>query len=73
MSPVAELKKENNQLRMKVRDYDGLKEQIEDLYKRGGNYSFKETNKTTLKLAYDALVEENKQLKEQIIKLKRQY
>ena len=70
---INELKKENNQLRLKLKDYDGLKEEIEYLYKRGGNYSFKETNKTTLKLAYDALIEENKQLKEKIIKLQKQY
>jgi hypothetical protein len=66
---INELRSENNQLKLKVRDYDSLKEEIEFLYKRGGNYAFKETNKTTLKMAYDALIEENKKLKEKINKM----
>ena len=66
---INELRSENNQLKLKVRDYDSLKEEIELLYKRGGNYAFKETNKTTLKMAYDALIEENKKLKEKINKM----
>ena len=70
---INELKKENNQLRIRAEDYDCLKKEIEELYKRGGNFSFKETNKTTLKLAYDALIEENKQLKEKIMKMQKQY
>ena len=68
---INELRKENSQLYLKVKDYDSLKEEIQFLYKRGGNYSFKETNKTTLKLAYDALIEENRQLKEKIAKLQK--
>ena len=63
---INELREENKKLYIKLKDYDKLKDEIEYLYKRGGNYSFKETNKTTLKIAYDALVKENKQLKEQI-------
>ena len=66
---INELKKENSELFLKLKDYNALKEEIEYLYKRGGNYSFKETNKTSLKLAYDSLIEENKILKERIMQL----
>ena len=66
---INELKKENSELNLKLKDYNALKEEIEYLYKRGGNYSFKETNKTSLKLAYDSLIEENKILKERIMQL----
>ena len=65
------LKLENKQLKDQIIDYDNLKAEIEFIYKRGGNYSFKETNKTSLKLAYDALVEENKQLKIKISKIEK--
>ena len=70
---INDLRNENKQLRIKAKDYDSIKEEIEMLYKRGGNYAFKETNKTTLKTAYDALIEENKQLKEKINKLEKRY
>ena len=66
---IEKLKKENSQLFLKAQDYDNLQAEIEFLYKRGGNYSFKEINRTTLKLAYDSLIEENKKLKEQIMQL----
>ena len=69
---INELKMENNELYIKLRDYDNLKSEIEFLYKRGGNYSFKETNKTSLKIAYDSLIEENKQLKEKLAKYQNQ-
>ena len=65
------LKIENNKLKEEIIDYDNLKAEIEFIYKRGGNYSFKETNKTSLKLAYDALVEENKQLRIKINKIEK--
>ena len=65
------LKIENNKLKEEIIDYDNLKAEIEFIYKRGGNYSFKETNKTSLKLAYDALVEENKQLRFKINKIEK--
>ena len=68
---IKELKCENNKLKEELIDYDNLKAEIEFIYKRGGNYSFKETNKTSLKLAYDALVEENKQLKIKISKIEK--
>ena len=64
---INELKKENSELNLKLKDYNALKEEIENMYKRGGNYSFKETNKTSLKLAYDSLIEENKILRERIM------
>ena len=68
---IKELKCENNKLKEELIDYDNLRAEIEFIYKRGGNYSFKETNKTSLKLAYDALVEENRQLKQKINKIER--
>ena len=68
---IKELKCENNKLKEDLIDYDNLRAEIEFIYKRGGNYSFKETNKTSLKLAYDALVEENRQLKQKINKIER--
>ena len=69
---INELKMENNELYLKLKDYDNLKSEIEYLYKRGGNYSFKETNKTSLKIAYDSLIEENKKLKERLARIQKQ-
>ena len=70
---INELKIENSQLKEKVIDYENLKAEIEFIYKRGGNYCFKETNKTSLKLAYDTLIEENKTLKQRIYKLEKKF
>ena len=68
---IKELREENCRLKEQIIDYDNLKAEIEFIYKRGGNYTFKETNKTSLKLAYDALVEENTNLKQKINKLEK--
>ena len=68
---IKELRTENCLLKEQIIDYDNLKAEIEFIYKRGGNYTFKETNKTSLKLAYDALVEENNNLKQKINKLEK--
>jgi hypothetical protein len=68
---IKELKLENKMLKEQIIDYENLKAEIEFIYKRGGNYSFKETNKTSLKLAYDALVEENRQLRNKISKIEK--
>ena len=68
---IKELRLENCRLKEQIIDYDNLKAEIEFIYKRGGNYTFKETNKTSLKLAYDALVEENNQLKQKINKFEK--
>ena len=68
---IKELKCENNKLKEELIDYDNLRAEIEFIYKRGGNYSFKETNKTSLKLAYDALVEENRQLRNKITRIEK--
>ena len=67
---INDLKKEIKQLYMKLKDYDSLKAEIEKLYKRG-NFTFKEVNSSTLKLSYEQLIEENRQLKEKIDKLKK--
>ena len=67
---INDLKKEIKQLYMKLKDYDSLKAEIEKLYKRG-NFSFKEINSSTLKLSYEQLIEENKQLKEKMAKLQK--
>ena len=67
---INDLRKENTQLNLKVKDYEKLKAEI-DIYKNGRNISYKETNKTSLKSAHDALVEENKRLKEKIDKLQK--
>ena len=68
---IKELRLENKKLKEQIIDYDNLKAEIEFIYKRGGNYSFKETNKTSLKLAYDALVEENRQLRNKITRIEK--
>ena len=68
---INDLKKEINQLYLKLKDYDSLKKEIELIYKRGGNNAYKEIDRTTLKLAYDALIQENKQLKEKISKIQK--
>ena len=68
---IKELRFENKKLKEQIIDYDNLKAEIEFIYKRGGNYSFKETNKTSLKLAYDALVEENRQLRNKITRIEK--
>ena len=68
---IKELRIENCRLKEQIIDYDNLKAEIEFIYKRGGNYTFKETNKTSLKLAYDALLEENNQLKQKINKIEK--
>ena len=67
---INDLRKENTQLNLKVKDYEKLKAEI-DIYKNGRNNSYKETNKTSLKSAHDALLEENKRLKEKIDKLQK--
>ena len=67
---INDLKKEIKQLYMKLKDYDSLKAEIEKLYKRG-NFTFKEVNSSTLKLSYEQLIEENRQLKEKIAKLQK--
>ena len=70
---ISDLKKENSELILQLGDYEDLKAEIEYLYKRGGNYSFKEINRTALKLAYDSLIEENKQLKDKINQLQKMH
>jgi hypothetical protein len=70
---INDLKKENMQLNLKVKDYEKLKAE-NNLYKKGGNISYKETNNSSLKYANDKLMQENKQLKEKIAQLqKRRY
>ena len=68
---IKELREENCRLKEQIIDYDNINAEIEFIYKRGGNYTFKETNKTSLKLAYDALVEENTIFKQKINKLEK--
>ena len=53
-----------------MKDYEKLKAE-NNLYKKGGNASYKDTNNSSLKYAHDKLVEENKQLKEKIAKLQK--
>ena len=66
---IDDLKFENQQLKIIAQEYETLKAELDCLRKRGGNYSFKESNRTKLKLAYDALLEENRILKSNIARM----
>ena len=53
-----------------MNDYEEIKMELECLKKRGNNYTYIEINKSSLKQNYDKLMEENKKLKENLIKAK---
>ena len=72
---LSELKIENNQLYLKLQDYDNIKHQYELMSNNQKNtdlnYSFKENSKDKIKSAYQSLIQENEQLKDNIIELRK--
>ena len=65
---IQNLQKDNEMLRNKMNDYEEIKQELECYKNRGNNYNYIEINKSTLKEKYDKLIEENKQLKDNLIK-----
>ena len=66
---IQNIEKDNEILREKMNDYEEIKMELECLKKRGNNYTYIEINKSSLKQNYDKLMEENKKLKENLIKV----
>ena len=64
---IQNLQKDNEILRNKMNDYEELKLELECYKNRGNNYNYIEINKSSLKEKYDKLIEENKQLKENLL------
>ncbi len=67
-----DLEKENEELYNKMQDYDEIKTELglfKDRELNGGNFVFKEINKSKLKIQFENLLLENKQLKEKIKEL----
>ena len=67
---IKNIEKDNEILREKMNDYEEIKMELECLKKRGNNYTYIEINKSSLKKNYEKLMEENKRLKENLIKAK---
>ena len=67
---IQNLQKDNEGLRQKMNDYEDIKLELECLKNRGNNYTYIEINKSSLKQNYDKLMEENKQLKENLLQAK---
>jgi hypothetical protein len=49
-------------------DYDMIKNELNSLKENGGNFQFKQSNRTKLKIQLETLEMENKLLKERISK-----
>ena len=67
-----DLEKENEELYNRMQDYEEIKTELnlfKDREQSGGNFVFKEINKSKLKIEYENLLLENKQLKEKIRQL----
>ncbi len=63
-----EIEKENEELYDKMEDYEQIKTELNNLRENGGNFQFKQSNRTKLKIQLENLQMENKQLKEKIAK-----
>jgi len=69
---VEDLEKENEELYHRMQDYEEIKTELnlfKDREQSGGNFVFKEINKSKLKIEYENLLLENQQLKEKIKQL----
>ena len=67
-----DLEKENEELYNRMQDYDEIKTELglyKDREQSGGNFVFKEINKSKLKIQLETLLLENQQLKEKIKKM----
>lgn len=69
---LEDLEKENEELYNRMQDYEEIKTEL-NLFKdrelNGGNFVFKEINKSKLKIQFETLQLENQQLKERIKEL----
>ena len=73
---VEDLEKENEELYHRMQDYEEIKTELnlfKDREQSGGNFVFKEINKSKLKIEYENLLLENQQLKEKIKQLEQDY
>ena len=69
---MEDLEKENEELYNRMQDYEEIKTELnlfKDREQSGGNFVFKEINKSKLKIQMETLILENKQLKEKIAQL----
>ena len=69
---VEDLEKENEELYHRMQDYEEIKTELnlfKDREQSGGNFVFKEINKSKLKIEYENLLLENQQLKDKIKQL----
>ena len=65
---LEDLENENEELMEKMIDYDMIKNELNSLKENGGNFQFKQSNRTKLKIQLETLEMENKLLKERISK-----
>ena len=65
---LEDLENENEELMEKMEDYDMIKNELNNLRENGGNFQFKQSNRTKLKIQLETLEMENKLLKERISK-----
>ena len=63
---IEEIEKENEELYDKMEDYEMIKSELNNLRENGGNFQFKQSNRTKLKIQLENLEMENQQLKERI-------
>ena len=65
---MEELENENEALMEKMEDYNMIKNELNSLKENGGNFQFKQSNRTKMKIQIETLEMENKLLKERISK-----
>ena len=65
---MEELENENEELMEKMEDYNMIKNELNSLKENGGNFQFKQSNRTKMKIQLETLEMENKLLKERISK-----
>ena len=65
---LEELENENEELMEKMEDYNMIKSELNNLKENGGNFQFKQSNRTKMKIQLETLEMENKLLKERISK-----
>ena len=54
-----------------MEDYETIKAELNNLRENGGNFQFKQSNRTKLKIQLESLEMENKQLKDKLAKFEK--
>ncbi len=65
---LEEIENENEELMERMEDYNMIKNELNSLKENGGNFQFKQSNRTKMKIQLETLEMENKLLKEKISK-----